>query len=88
MPWADQAACQNADPEAFFVETGDSVTTEKAKNICRRCPVVDDCLEYALKERITFGVWGATTANDRRLLMGHVVKGVRRFKVAANGDPT
>ena len=62
-------ACREADPDLFFPEnTKDRTMFEaisKAKSICYQCPVVDLCLEYALRSD-PYGVWGATTEADRK----------------------
>ncbi len=34
----------------------------------RRCPVRDECLEWALDTAQTLGVWGGTSENERRAL--------------------
>ena len=63
--WMDDAACKGMDTNIFFPERGESC--EEAKAICRRCPVNDDCREYALSmgSRIQ-GVWGGTSDRGRR----------------------
>ena len=35
--------------------------TEKAKAICRACPVVEGCLGHAMKNNINYGILGGTT---------------------------
>lgn len=42
-----------------------------AKAVCRRCPVKDSCLEWALSTRADFGVLGATTPRERHRLRRH-----------------
>ena len=37
--------------------------------ICRRCPVVVECLADALDNEIEFGVWGGMTERQRRALL-------------------
>lgn len=37
-----------------------------AKAVCAQCPVQAECLREALREPFTAGIWGATTAADRR----------------------
>lgn len=73
MPWADRAACQNAAPEAFFPEK--SEPAEPGKRVCSRCPVVEECLEYALSNDMWYGTWGGLSEHERRRLrreMGRV----------------
>jgi WhiB family transcriptional regulator, redox-sensing transcriptional regulator len=69
LDWHDQALCKNYEPSVFFGDDGIAMTYEDAewaKAICRRCPVRDDCLDYALRNRIDYGVWGAMTEAERR----------------------
>lgn len=65
--WMAQAACLNADTEVFFPDKGES--PDEAKRICAHCPVVQECLDWALAlPADTVGVWGATTVKERRRL--------------------
>lgn len=61
--WMAAAACIDHDPELFFPEQGG--TTRPAKAICDLCPVKAECLDYALRWRIKFGVWGGATTFER-----------------------
>lgn len=65
-PWVRDAVCAQTDPEAFFPEMGGS--TREAKAICVTCPVIDECLEYALVHDERFGVWGGASPPERRRL--------------------
>lgn len=69
--WRNQAACRDEDPDLFF-PIGTSgpalVQAEQAKAVCRRCPVREPCLEYALDSGQTLGVWGGTNETERRAL--------------------
>lgn len=64
--WMAEAACRGVPPEVFFPPMGRNAG--KAYNICGRCPVRDDCLGYALRWRIRYGIWGGTTERQRRCL--------------------
>ncbi|AEW92662.1 MULTISPECIES: WhiB family transcriptional regulator [Streptomycetaceae] len=71
MAWRDRAACRHEDPELFFpVGTGvpAQLQTEAAKQVCRGCPVADECLHWALTMGQDSGVWGGTDPDERRLL--------------------
>jgi WhiB family redox-sensing transcriptional regulator len=37
---------------------------EEAKAVCRRCPVIDACLSFALEFGHDAGVWGALTDHE------------------------
>ncbi|GAA2494074.1 WhiB family transcriptional regulator [Streptomyces gobitricini] len=69
--WRQQAVCRDEDPDLFFPigNTGPAVLqAEDAKAVCRRCPVREPCLEWALESGQEAGVWGATTEDERRAL--------------------
>lgn len=50
----------------FFPEKGESARA--AKQVCRRCRVRAECLDYAIEHNELFGVWGGTSERDRRLI--------------------
>lgn len=66
MTWRADAACNGADLDLFFPDRGNHGL--EAKRICARCPVLTDCLEFALVTRAT-GIWGGMTDNERRQLV-------------------
>jgi len=66
-PWAVFAACRDADSDLFFPAT--KAMERQALGVCETCPVVDDCLAFALDTRERFGVWGATTEQQRKRLL-------------------
>jgi WhiB family redox-sensing transcriptional regulator len=71
LTWRDRAACLGGDPELFFPDgnTGPArLQTEKAKAVCRRCPVVEACLKWAMESGQDAGVWGGLSESGRRTL--------------------
>lgn len=66
--WHGRGRCTRDDVELFFPPEGSSPVwpTREAKKICETCPVVAQCLEYALEQRIDHGVWGGLTPRERR----------------------
>jgi WhiB family redox-sensing transcriptional regulator len=62
--WMGQGNCRNFPPAVFFPVDGAGV--DRARAICTSCPVVNDCLEYALSEHIDHGVWGGCSERERR----------------------
>lgn len=64
--WHEYALCSQTDPEAFFPDKGGS--TREAKQICKICPVINECLQYALLHDERFGIWGGMSERDRRRL--------------------
>jgi len=66
-PWMDDALCKQVDPELWFPEKGQ--TAAEAKAVCALCSVKAECLQYSLKNRERFGVWGAVAERDRRKML-------------------
>lgn len=65
--WVDQARCKGMDVEVFFPKVGGGGIPE-AVLVCHDCPVRVPCLEYALSENITEGVWGGKTGRERKAI--------------------
>ncbi|GAA2604304.1 WhiB family transcriptional regulator [Streptomyces tubercidicus] len=71
MDWRHDAVCREADPELFFPvgNTGPALLQiEEAKAVCRRCPVMGQCLQWALETRQDTGVWGGMSEDERRAM--------------------
>jgi WhiB family redox-sensing transcriptional regulator len=66
VDWTERAACKGTDPDELFVQ---GAAQNRAKLICRGCPVRTECLADALDHRIEFGVWGGMTERERRALL-------------------
>ncbi|BCJ45336.1 hypothetical protein GCM10010168_86050 [Actinoplanes ianthinogenes] len=68
-PAADQpdAACRqpDVDPDVFFPPPGTAIGSAAAKTVCRRCPHIDDCRDWAVETQQEHGVWGGTTPSER-----------------------
>ena len=64
MAWVSKARCRFTDPDEFF-----GAAQRKAAVICRHCPVVAECLAYALDNQMEFGAWGGMTERQRRVLL-------------------
>lgn len=64
--WQSMAICTQTDPEAFFPERG--APAKNAKRVCADCPVRQECLEYALENNETHGIWGGLSESQRAAL--------------------
>lgn len=64
--WMHQAACRGMDTEIWFADS--EAAHSIAKGVCRRCPVAETCLRYALDIQGTWGIWGGTTRPQRTRL--------------------
>ena len=64
--WEDHAVCAQADPDLWFPDgEWESADVTHAKQICSGCPVMSQCLEFALTYPQA-GIWGGTTESERR----------------------
>jgi WhiB family redox-sensing transcriptional regulator len=69
--WRAKAACLDEDPELFFPTGSTGPALEQiaaAKAVCQRCPVITQCLQWALKTNQDAGIWGGLTEDERRAL--------------------
>jgi transcription factor WhiB len=60
----------------FFPGRGESAGP--ARQVCAACPVRQACLDYAISNRITHGIWGGLTERERRALRSGWVRSSRR----------
>ncbi|KUO17559.1 WhiB family transcriptional regulator [Streptomyces dysideae] len=71
MDWRFKAACREEDPELFF-PIGNSgpalLQIEEAKALCRICPVLEKCGQWALDSGQDAGVWGGLSEEERRAM--------------------
>lgn len=68
--WRELSACADPriDPDIFHPAGYDITTRRRAKAVCAVCPVVEQCLSWALKTREPSGILGGLTPNERRKL--------------------
>lgn len=72
--WRLQALCVGEDPEMFFPLAETERATARARAVCRQCPVLLDCRDWAIRHGETDGVWGDTTASQRRAIRSAAVR--------------
>lgn len=68
----DEPLCAQTDPEIFFAQEAVGTTSgrsvylneRQAKEVCKECPLIKDCLAYALRYD-EHGIWGGTNEHDR-----------------------
>jgi WhiB family transcriptional regulator, redox-sensing transcriptional regulator len=74
MSWELHAACRDSAAGSFMPPIGRETSDERrrreqaAKAVCARCPVVAECLEYALRVNEPIGIWGGLNEAERREL--------------------
>lgn len=64
--WFDEAACRGIDPGLFHPARGDYAVERQARQVCAGCPVRAECLAHALTFHELYGIWGGTSARERR----------------------
>ncbi len=78
--WMAEGNCRLHPPATFF--PSDGVGVDRARKICKGCPVGEQCLEYALENDERFGIWGGLSERERRrirrsnfetVLRGHAI---------------
>tara|TARA_Y100001949_G_scaffold176503_1_gene189929 strand:- start:2011 stop:2340 length:330 start_codon:yes stop_codon:yes gene_type:complete len=68
--WQRQGLCKEAENSAiFFPSPGDTEALRAAKAMCGRCPVVVECLKYALENNERYGIWGGKSTRERLLIL-------------------
>jgi WhiB family transcriptional regulator, redox-sensing transcriptional regulator len=70
MDWRSRAVCGDARAWLFFGPDGEGPADRadresRAKGICASCPVRAECLDYALNNRVRYGVWGGLNEEER-----------------------
>ncbi|MBO0680827.1 WhiB family transcriptional regulator [Mycolicibacterium sp. S2-37] len=71
--WQSRARCLGLPTDVFFDSDGDRgarriAREQHAKQICNLCPVLRDCLAFALTSGQQYGVWGSMTPRERSAL--------------------
>lgn len=79
-----QPCLKAEDIDIFFPELPDHPTNEdralhaktvlEAKAVCNTCPFIEPCLAYAVKTPNTYGIWGATTEDERARVKRQISK--------------
>ena len=70
MSWQDRAACGGMEALLFFGPDNEprsarEIREAKAKAVCQTCPVRVQCLDYALRNSIRYGIWGGLNGEER-----------------------
>ena len=71
-PWRGNAMCARQDATVFFPPSHFEMKPEKderedkARALCRACPVQQECLDYSLTVQEPHGIWGGLNELERR----------------------
>lgn len=76
--WRDKASCRNIGKPDLFFDTFNNNSKKDAQRLatiremCASCTVNVDCLDFAVRNKINYGVWGGLTASERRQKIAQV----------------
>lgn len=70
VAWQNQAAC-SAETAELFHPVGSGPSAEPAKAVCRRCPVMLACQDWALETGQKSGVWGGLSEDELKKARRH-----------------
>ena len=75
LDWRSDALCAKDENTSLFFPVGVTGAAEiqirQAKSACQDCPVLKDCLSFAITTNQEYGVWGGTSEEERRVLRRH-----------------
>ena len=70
IDWMESAVCRQTDLELWFPDRENPAglirTINRARNICRSCPVQIECLDYALANNEKAGIFGGINFGTTR----------------------
>jgi WhiB family redox-sensing transcriptional regulator len=61
---SELANCATTDPDVFFPIQEDFRATAITAPVCAVCPVLENCLNYAIANE-KFGIWGGASSRER-----------------------
>ena len=72
--WQLHGSCRGVDSSVFFHPDGErgrarSNREQRAKAICRRCPVMEQCRAHALEVAEPYGIWGGLSESERDIIL-------------------
>lgn len=60
-----EALCKEIGTEIFFPDLSESYLSYYAKRVCNKCPIINECRDYAIANPELIGIWGGTSARQR-----------------------
>lgn len=97
--WQAKGACRGMDSSTFFHperERGPAraAREQQAKQVCQRCPVLEECRRHALTVQEPYGVWGGQTETERlaylqeRRRADRIPRGAPQIRESRHADRT
>jgi WhiB family redox-sensing transcriptional regulator len=75
--WTRDAACREPRDLDDWHQPPNSLRTKAAREVCATCPVREQCLDFAIRNRIDNGIWGGLTEKELRALLLKAYKKAR-----------
>ena len=71
--WQELGACRDRELSLFFHPVNARGRSRRdreaaAKSVCRSCVVRAECLDYAIRSREPYGVWGGLSEDEREAI--------------------
>lgn len=76
--WRESAACIDRPEVDFFSAPDATAEIARAKAVCAGCPVLDDCLGFAIETNQPDGIWGGHTAKERAKIRRRWLEDLRK----------
>ena len=73
VTWMADAACRSRSDIDFFPEIGYNGKAPLAIAVCDTCKVKEDCVEFAIENKIEHGIWGGLSPQQRRRYRRHQI---------------
>ena len=75
--WQRHGACRGMDSAFFFHPENERGAARanreiRAKQVCSRCPVIEECRRWALDVQEPYGVWGGLSEAERDELVRRI----------------
>ena len=75
LDWQVHGACRGMSVDLFYNADNERGARKRqrdatAKAVCANCPVIKECLDWALSVGEPYGVWGGLTVAERLELSG------------------
>jgi WhiB family redox-sensing transcriptional regulator len=80
----DEALCATIDPELWFSDSRNDKA--RAKQLCLTCRSCAKCREWAVPQDMLWGIWGATTAGDRKQIRAQRLSILRASSTIPGGE--
>lgn len=76
IDWKYKAACRTPGMSAIFYPPPEQEKRqaklkreEQAIRVCQTCPVIEECLDHALRKDENLGIWGGKTEEERKAIL-------------------